>query len=325
MRYPRLSLFVLLTASVLARPQFAGADTYTLPSLGRDSVIGEMRTMKANREDTLIDIARRYDIGQDEMTFANPKLSRWVPGEDAQVIIPSLFILPKAPRNGIVINVGELRLYYYPEPIPGVARQVITHPISIGRMDWRTPMGTTFIAAKEKEPAWRPTASIRAEHAADGDPLPEVIPGGVPENPLGHYAMRLGVPGYLIHGTDEQKSLGIGMRVTHGCIRMYPEDIEKLFSQVEVKTPVQLIDQPVKVGWRESALYLEIHGEVSEDDEPLPLPKLEDVLRLVEEEGAGDADIDRSAIERVLAQHSGIAAVIGHTRSELPPARRERE
>lgn len=303
----------------------ASADTYSLPLAGRDAVIGEIHTTKSNREDTLIDIARRYDIGQDEMSFANPNVSRWVPGDDTQIIIPSIFILPKAPRKGIVVNVGDLRLYYYPEPIPGGPLQIVTHPISIGRMDWHTPLGAATVAAKEKDPVWRPTPSIRAEHAAEGDPLPDFIPGGSPENPLGRFALRLSVPGYLIHGTDERKSLGIGMRVTHGCIRMYPEDIEKLYAQVEVKTPVYLVDQPVKAGWRDSSLYLEVHGKVNEDDEPLPLPTLEEVTRMVEEEAAGDASLDRNAIQRALTQHTGIPVVVGHTSSELPPARRNRE
>ncbi len=314
-----IAIAATLGVATLSGP--AHADFLTLPSSGRDAVVGEIRTVPAAQEDTLVDIARRFDIGQDEMTAANPKLSRWVPGENAHVVVPSLFILPKAPREGIVVNVGELRLYYFPDPISGGPRRIETHPISIGRMDWSTPLGKTSVVAKEKDPPWRPTASIRAEHAADGDPLPEVIPGGTPENPLGHYALRLGVTGYLIHGTDEQKSLGIGMRVTHGCIRMYPEDIEKLFSQVDVKTPVYLVHQPVKVGWRDSALYLEIHRELDENDQALPLPSLDDVMRAVGEEAAGDADVDQSAVERALAQHSGIPAVIGRTRSELPPAR----
>ncbi|MDQ3581646.1 MAG: L,D-transpeptidase family protein [Pseudomonadota bacterium] len=156
----------------------------------------------------------------------------------------------------------EMRLYYYPKAKPGEPRVVITHPVSVGRQDWKTPQGATHIVAKTLNPAWYPPASIRKEHAADGDPLPKMVPPG-PDNPLGRYALRLGHNGYLIHGTN--KPFGIGMRVTHGCLRLYPKDIERLFGEVRVGTPVRIVNQPFKIGWLSGGLYLETHPPLDED------------------------------------------------------------
>ena len=153
-------------------------------------------------------------------------------------------------------------MYFYPRTRRGEISSVTTHPISIGRMDWRTPLGTTKIVAKTKDPVWRPPESIKAEHAAQGDPLPDVVPAG-PDNPLGLYAMRLGLPGYLIHGTN--KPLGVGMRVSHGCVRMLPEDIEKLFPQIKVGLPVYIINQPVKFGWLADTFFIEAHPQLEEE------------------------------------------------------------
>ncbi|MFM2095614.1 MAG: hypothetical protein RIS70_2738, partial [Planctomycetota bacterium] len=173
------------------------------------------------------------------------------------------------PRRGIIVNVAELRLYYFPvqsgEPQPGVpagAQRVITHPISVGRMDWSTPIGTTTVTGKTANPSWYPPQSIRDEHAARNDILPRIVPPG-PDNPLGAHALRLGLPGYLIHGTN--KPSGVGMRVTHGCIRMFPEDIESFFKIVPTGTVVQIVNQPVKLGWMaDGSLYIESHPPLPE-------------------------------------------------------------
>ena len=155
-----------------------------------------------------------------------------------------------------MLNIAEYRLYYFPEPKgddPGV---VMTYPISIGRMDWETPLGTTTVISKVVNPSWYPPQSVRDEHAAEGRPLPRVVPAG-PDNPLGDRAMRLGLPGYLIHGTN--RPAGVGMRVTHGCLRMFPEDIRYLFDYIAVSTPVRIINEPVKIGWQGDTLVLEAH------------------------------------------------------------------
>jgi L,D-transpeptidase ErfK/SrfK len=233
----------------------AQATTYPLPPPGED-VVGAEQETSARYEDTLLDIARRYDLGFVDITNANAGVDTWIPGEGTRVALPTRYILPNVPRDGIVINIAEMRLYYFPrEPVNGRA-VVITHPISIGREDWATPLGLTKVVKKDKDPAWYPPETIRAEHAANGDPLPKMVPPG-PQNPLGLYALRLGLSGYLIHGTD--KPFGIGMQVTHGCMRLYPEDIETMFAQVPVGTPVNIINQPVKTGWHDGMLYIETH------------------------------------------------------------------
>jgi len=250
------ALFWLTTAPALAV-------TYVLPPEDVD-LVGRLEWVRARQSETLLDIARRYDIGQDEIVAANPKVDRWLPGDGTRVLLPRRYILPRAPRRGIVLNTSEMRLYYYPKQLWMGKRLVITHPVSIGRMDWQTPLGLTQVVAKVRDPVWRPPASIKAEHAAEGDPLPQVFPAG-PDNPLGQFALRLGLPGYLIHGTN--KPFGVGMRVSHGCVRMYPEDIAAMFPQVEVGTPVHIVDQPIKAGWSADTLYLEVHPPLEEERE----------------------------------------------------------
>ena len=246
---------VVCVALSLLLPASLHAATYILPPIDQ-SVIGRTQVMTATAADTFSDIALRYRVGFDELVLANPEVNPWLPGEGAQIMLPTRYILPSGPREGIVLNVPEMRLYYYPEPAPDGTREVITYPLSIGRGDWETPLGLTRIIAKKANPTWRPPESIRAEHAADGDYLPAVVPPG-PENPLGKFALQLGLPGYLIHGTNRPN--GIGMRVTHGCVRLYPSDIEALFTRVAVDVPVRIVHQPYKVGWHFGELYLEAH------------------------------------------------------------------
>lgn len=236
-----------------------------------DEVFGEVRVIEARHEDTFIGLARTHNVGYEELRQANPGVDAWLPGEGTKITIPTRYVLPRAPRRGIVVNIAELRLYYFPAesgaPPPGVpagARRVITHPISVGRMDWSTPLGTTTITSKVANPSWYPPQSIRDEHAERGDILPRVVPPG-PDNPLGEHSLRLGLPGYLIHGTNRPS--GVGMRVTHGCVRMFPEDIESLYKTVPTGTTVNIVNQPVKIGWMaDGTLYLEAHRSVSESD-----------------------------------------------------------
>ncbi len=247
-----------LLALMLSAPVFSA--TYDLPSEHFD-VIGSITTVRARYEDTLLDIARRTNMGQDQMQRVNPDVDRWLPGEGTIITVPSHHILPSGPRTGLVLNLPEMRMYYYPPKKPGQPAQVQTYPMSIGRMDWATPLGVTRIVDKTENPTWTPPESIRREHAAKGDPLPRIVPAG-PNNPLGEYKMRLAIPGYLIHGTN--KPQGVGMRVSHGCIRMLPEDIEKLFPQIPIGTPVSIVNQPVKAGWYGSKLYIEVHPPLEE-------------------------------------------------------------
>ncbi|MDH3694115.1 MAG: L,D-transpeptidase family protein [Gammaproteobacteria bacterium] len=236
------------------------AATFKLPSAGQN-VIGETVYITAKREDTFIDIAQAYGLGYDELVLANPTVDPWLPTQGERILLPTRYVLPDAPREGIVINLPEMRLYYYPKASDGDSAKVVTYPISIGRGEWETPLGGTTVTTKTTNPAWYPPESIRAEHAADGDPLPKVIPPG-PDNPLGKFALRLGLPGYLIHGTNRPN--GIGMRVTHGCVRLYPDDIAGLFDSVGVGTTVRIVRQPYKLGWHNDVLYLESHPPFSE-------------------------------------------------------------
>jgi L,D-transpeptidase ErfK/SrfK len=267
--------------------------------------VGSIRSVTVADEQTLLDIARQQGIGQEEILNANPGLDRWLPTPGSEVIIPGRRLLPEAARKGIVINLPEYRLYYFPEPAKKSApREVITVPISVGRMDWKTPLGLTQITAKQKNPSWTPPESIRAEHEADGDILPKVVPPG-PDNPLGAYALRLGIPGYLIHGTD--KEFGVGMQVTHGCMRLLPEHIETLFRLAPVGTPVRLMNQPVKMGWGGNTLYLEVHPSLEEDERPadqLFAETLDKVHFLVA--AHPDLVVDEAAVKLAVIEKSGL-------------------
>jgi hypothetical protein len=173
----------------------------------------------------------------------------------------------------------------------------------------------TRVASKEKDPAWRPPPSIRREHALDGDPLPEVIAGGAPDNPLGRFALRLGIPSYLIHGVDERKSFGIGMRVTHGCIRMYPEDIEQLFGLVSVNTQVLLVDEPVKIGQRGDLVFLSVDQPIDEgeNDEAPPLPRvaLESVMQHIRKQAGSGVEVDLDLVSQITQEGDGVPRDVG--------------
>jgi L,D-transpeptidase ErfK/SrfK len=255
----------------------AGAASFDLPD-DESSVVGTIQVITAYHEDTLVAIARRYNLGFNELRLANPDVDPWLPGEGMPVVLPTQFVLPNAPRKGIVINVPEMRLYYYPKPTRGETPKVVTYPISIGRQDWKTPLGLARVTRKDKDPSWYPPKSIRAEHAAQDDPLEAVVPPG-PDNPLGRYALRLSMAGYLIHGTN--KPAGIGMQVTHGCIRLFPEDIENLYQGVPVGTPVRIVNQPYKTGWRAGELYLEVHPPLGDKDTDQPVDLTPVVKRLI--------------------------------------------
>ncbi|MDG2271570.1 MAG: L,D-transpeptidase family protein [Halioglobus sp.] len=297
------SLTILLT---LCASTSVLAETFDLPS-EHFGVIGSMRTVQSTYEDTLLDIARRANIGQNQMERVNPDVDRWMPGEGTVITIPSHFVLPRAQRKGVVLNLPEMRMYYFPPKKAGQPAQVQTYPISIGRMDWATPLGMTTIISKKKDPSWRPPESIRQEHAEKGDPLPRVVPAG-PDNPLGAYAMRLGMPSYLIHGTN--KPLGVGMRVSHGCIRMLPEDIEHLFAQLPVGTQVNIVNQPVKAGWYGGKLYLEVHPPLEEYPNDRGAVVEEVMVALDDAMNRRSAELDNMIIEEAIDQRNGLPQVI---------------
>jgi len=219
-------------------------------------VLGELQVTYAREEDTLPDIARRFNLGFDEVQNANPEVDPWLPGEGTRIVLPTQFVLPDAPYEGAVVNLAALRLFYFPKPGKDGRRVVHTYPIGIGKVGWATPEGATKIVSKRKDPYWTPPASVRKEHLEEGDPLPARVPPG-PDNPLGNRAMNLGWPSYLIHGTN--KPAGVGLRASHGCIRMYPEDIVKLFDMIPVGAKVTVVNQPIVYRWQGDALYVQAY------------------------------------------------------------------
>jgi len=255
----RLRIFAAL---LLSGATAANAAQYPL-SDAEAQMFGDIETITAHGEDTLPDLARRYGLGYEEILRANPGVDTWLPGEGTTIVIPGQRLLPPGPREGIVVNLPEHRLYYFPKPKKGETPQVITYPVSIGKMDWSTPLGKTRVIDKRKNPTWSPPESVRKEHEERGDPLPAIVKAG-PDNPLGAFAMRLDIhPGaYLIHGTNNP--IAVGMAITHGCIRMYPEDIEALFPLVPMNTPVWLINEPVKVARVGGQVWLEVHPPIDD-------------------------------------------------------------
>jgi len=296
---------------VLFSCNIASANSYLYPKTAGDILIkddiAEEHYTLAKQKDTLLDIAREFDLGQNEILLANPEVDRWLPGENTKVRVPNSRLLPNTPHQGVVLNLPEYRLYFYPEPSDGDAKVVITHPISIGRLDWDTPLGKTSIIQKKENPTWTPPQSIKDEHAEKGEILPDVVPAG-PDNPLGLFALRLGVPGYLIHSTN--KPFGVGMRVSHGCIRMYPEDIEKFFPQVKKGTAVYIVNQAIKVGWSRDKLYIEVYPEL-EGKEKSYTERLNIALNLIEKVNNNQLPVlNGGKLRQALEQRNGIPVAI---------------
>ncbi len=270
-----------------------------------EEVLGELQRVRVRHEDTLPDVARLFDLGYEEITRANPGIDPWLPGDGTELVLPTLFVLPEAPRDGLVLNMAGMRLYYFRKPGKGGVSDVYTHPIGIGRVGWSTPLGTTRVTAKAKDPSWYVPESIRKEHAAEGDPLPAIVPPG-PDNPLGQHVLRLALPSYLIHGTN--KPWGVGMRVSHGCIRLYPEDIEALFSMVPKGTPVHIVDQPYLAGWHNGRLMFAAHVPLEEQGGDW-LAALELLDRRMKDapESSSTAAIDWGRVARITRDGMGIA------------------
>lgn len=303
---------VLLTCAGLPS---ANATTYTL-SKPDDIVVGQDQTVKTVYEDTLYDLARKYSLGSEEIIRVNPGVDPWVPGADKDLVVPGRHILPPGPHEGIVVNLPEHRLYYYPKPRRGAPIEVISYPVSIGKMDWRTPLGLTRVIQKEKNPTWFPPESVRKEHAEAGDPLPPKVGPG-PDNPLGAYAMRLaaGNGSYLIHGTNNP--IAVGLAVTHGCVRMYPSDVEALFPLIPIGTPVRLVNVPVKVAWVEGELLLEAHPPVDAQGQSFEpdIDQFSDLLKSAV--GNSTVAIHWDYAREVLQKADGVIATVG-LEAEMP-------
>ena len=301
---------------------------------GTDAVVGALMVTTTAADDTLPDLARRFNVGYEEIVRANPGVDPWLPGAGRDVVIPTRFVLPDAPHEGIVINVAAMRLYYYPKVARGAPPLVITHPIGIGKVGWQTPEGATRIVARVKDPVWVPPVSVRKEHLENGDVLPPKVAAG-PDNPLGAFMFRLGWPSYLIHGTN--KAYGVGMRSSHGCVRLYPEDIAILYETVPIGTPVRVVNQPLVLGWQQDTLYAQGYGVLEGDPRakrqgpPVAPGKARSPLwRRIH---AREADIDWELVKVLQTQPRGIpvsvikrdaatlaqeVAVARHVSNELP-------
>lgn len=269
-----------------------------------ENVAGRQIVHQASSDDTLVELARTYGLGYVELVAANPGVDPWLPGAGTSLVLPMAHLFPPGPREGIVINLAEQRLYFF-----DTAGPPLTFPIGISRAGWKTPLGETTVTRKTASPTWYPPASARRE-----DPtLPALVTPG-PENPLGTRALYLGWPRYLIHGTNEP--YGVGRRVSRGCIRLYPEHIEGLYEAVSIGTRVRVIDEPVKLAWISDALYLEIHptlaqaGELEEDGrfEPVEAPEIRE--RVAEFAGASAHLIDWPEVARADRERRGVPVAI---------------
>ncbi len=278
---------------------------FDLPT-GHNNIVGKVQYIKSQVGDNFSRVGRRYDIGYYELVEANPGIN---PDQTLEIgtklLIPSQFILPAVPRKGVVINLPELRLYYYP---PG-EHTVLTFPVGIGREGWSTPSTLTHIYAKIKDPTWHVPKDIREARAQDGIILPESVPPG-PDNPLGFYEFRFAMSGsYLMHGTND--FTGVGRRSSAGCIRLLPEDVEYLYSQVPVNTTVNILNDPYKVGWNEDSLYVEAHLPLQEQQKDMG-DTVTPALKLVENAlKQRSADVDWTNVKKVIATQSGYPVLIG--------------
>lgn len=278
--WKRAALVAASVALVLAASRDAGArkwveedfwprevKTYTFvppgkpgPQSNEDTVIGEVLEYRPDKGDTFFDLARYFGLGYNELVDANPGVDEWIPGHfDKPVIVPQEFVLPNGTYEGIVVNVPEMRLYYYP-PSKGGARTVVTFPVGLGREEWKTPTGKFSVREKTVNPTWNIPESIRKERIADKGFSETMIPGGDPRNPLGKYRMRLTLDLYGIHGTNIP--WGVGMLVSHGCVRLYPEDIEQLYPMIPLGMTGVFVYQPIKVGMRDGRVFVEVHKDL---------------------------------------------------------------
>lgn len=305
----RAFTFTLITVSLLGAAEVYAVD-YPLPPPG-SRLIGQQEIYTVpNDGKNLESIAEKFNTGVLLMLEANNTVDPFLPKPGSELVIPSQMLLPDTPREGIVINLAELRLYYYP---PGQNR-VEVYPLGIGQMGRDTPIMVTRIIQKIPNPTWTPTAGIRARSLAQGIKLPAVVPAG-PNNPLGRYALRLEQGGgeYLIHGTNARNS--IGLRVSSGCMRMRAADIKSLFSQVELGTRVQIINEPVKYSQEpDGRRYVEVHQPLSQNDwdnpQTMPIAINATFGRFID-----DAGTDTMAVDNAITRRAGVPVVVSAMQS----------
>jgi len=289
----------------------AQAAAFALPAAD-NTIVGQTRVVTDIGRNTLLDIARHYDLGYHEIEAANRGIDLWAPGKHQNIVVPTEFILPPKPWAGIVINVPQRRLYFFPKPRTGQQPLVMTFPLSIFRPGWPTPLGSTRIIAKQKDPAWFVPKSIQEEHRKNGEPeFPTYFPPG-PDNPMGMLAMQTGFPAIFIHGTNQP--WGVGMRTSHGCFHLYPEDAAELFPILPVGTPVRIINDPYVVGRREGRLYMAAFEPIS--DYPSTISPLSSavaaVVKLLSDkpDGARRTEVDWDRVTFIAQAQSPVPAVI---------------
>jgi len=271
-----------------------------------NDVIGQLAVIRLKKGDTLPDIARHFSLGINEISLANPGVDVWVPEAGTQIVLPLNFILPDAPRKGIVINLATMRLFQFSGDKKSPA--VSTYPVGIGTIEKPTPMGQAFVERKVVLPTWHVPASIAEAHRKKGDLLPPMVPPG-PENPLGEYALYLSKSSYLIHGTNKPAS--IGLKATNGCIRLYPEDIKELYGKIPVNTPVSIINQPYLIGQLNGVVYLEVHATAEEQN----IAELKRIFaKLQNIENKTKRAIDWNKVDKTLAEARGIPVPIQQVR-----------
>jgi L,D-transpeptidase ErfK/SrfK len=293
-----------LSLAVLFAAGSAAALELPLPPSGED-IVGQVQVIKAKYEDTFADLGKVHDLGYAEMLAANPNVDAWLPGEGSDIVLPTRFILPAGPREGIVINLAEYRMYYFPK-----GRNVVyTYPLGIGREGWGSPITNTVITGKVPNPGWTPPKSILAEHAAEGDPLPAYVPPG-PNNPLGPFKFTLGTAGYLIHGSN--KKFGIGMRVSHGCFRMLNNNVLELGAMAPVGTKLRIINEPYKFGVSGGRVYLEAHAPLDDQGAPSLVDKHTAVINalLKREDLVNNLRLDWDVVREVVAGEDGMPVEI---------------
>lgn len=301
---------ILLSASLLISAVYAQKNIeYKMPAPGND-VIGEIRYVTPNKHESLADLTIRFEMGYEELKWANPGINPWLLNEQRPILLPLQFILPEGKRSGIVSNIPEMRTYYFLKD----SDTVYVYPVGVGRMDWKTPLGSWSITRKQENPAWYPPASIRREHEEMGrGTLPGVVPAG-PDNPLGTRVLRLSLPSYLLHGTNEQT--GIGMRVTHGCMRFYPQHIEQLYDIVPTNTVVTFLNEPIKFGFLDNDLLIEVHPPLDEDNlsvADLRAKALSQLERYLKDHP--NTSVNYDLVNLAVEQQSGVPIIIGQKNS----------
>ena len=310
---------ILLAAGVVGSllATHSQAAVFTLPPNG-GSLIGQDEQIQAQSSDTLLDLARKYSVGYWEIQEANPKVDMWLPGQGTNLTIPGRFIVPSVEHKGIIINLPQHRLFYFPKPKRHDQPIVITYPASPGEGDFPTPVGVTRIIRKVPHPVWIPTAHILKAHALAGDPIPKIWPAG-PNNPMGEWALQttLSRGEIYIHGTNNP--MAIGMSVTHGCVRLYPEDIAALYPVVRVGTPVTIVNEPVLASLQDGELYLEVHPPTN-SNHVAAAPDFDKISQIIDAAiGQSVVAIDWDKVRQVAAQANGIPQLVGIQADYTPP------